>query len=196
MVRAFNEQEKGTIKDQLIEIGNELFSRLGFKKTSITDIVNQAGIAKGSFYNFYKSKELLLWDVINELEKSIRDQFMSIFTSEHKKEDLISLLLKKMFFIAEEQPLIRQLLDGQLYAQLYRALPPEMLSEHLSEDHDFSITLIRTISGMGITLPGDEKATAAMIRSVFFIAMHKHEIGEDYQQGVDLLCSIIGKSFT
>ena len=45
------------IKEDLLEAGETLFSEHGYHGTGIKDIVDAMGIPKGSFYNYFKSKE-------------------------------------------------------------------------------------------------------------------------------------------
>ena len=68
MSRAFNEEEKEAIRKKLITEGRVLFERYGLKKTNVAEIADAAGIAKGSFYNFYNSKEELFIDVLDGFE--------------------------------------------------------------------------------------------------------------------------------
>ena len=48
-----NKQEK---ERKLLSTALHLFSEKGIKKTSIQDIVHDAGIAKGTFYLYFKDK--------------------------------------------------------------------------------------------------------------------------------------------
>ena len=57
MGKAFSEEEKKIIQERLTEVGLKLLAQKGIKDVSISDITKAAGIAQGSFYSFYKSKE-------------------------------------------------------------------------------------------------------------------------------------------
>ena len=43
-------------QDALLNTAYQLFTEKGFQKTSISDIVNEAGVAKGTFYLYFKDK--------------------------------------------------------------------------------------------------------------------------------------------
>ena len=45
---------------QIIEASIELFAKKGYHATSVQEIVDEANIAKGSFYNYFESKEDLI----------------------------------------------------------------------------------------------------------------------------------------
>lgn len=48
-----NKKQKNTT---LLQTSFELFTEKGFTKTTISDIVNRAGLAKGTFYLYFKDK--------------------------------------------------------------------------------------------------------------------------------------------
>ena len=71
MPKGFTIEEKKIIKNNLIEKGAEFFGIYGLKKTNVEDITNAVGIAKGSFYSFYNSKEELFLDVLTQAEEKM-----------------------------------------------------------------------------------------------------------------------------
>ena len=44
-------------RDELIEIASRLFYEQGYHRTGVKQIIDEAGIAKGTFYSHFKSKE-------------------------------------------------------------------------------------------------------------------------------------------
>ncbi len=55
---------RASVRDELIESAVEVFHARGFNGCSVQDIVEAAGIPKGSFYNHFKSKEALGVEVV------------------------------------------------------------------------------------------------------------------------------------
>ena len=55
---------RASVRDQLIESAVEVFHARGFNGCSVQDIVEAAGIPKGSFYNHFDSKEALGVEVV------------------------------------------------------------------------------------------------------------------------------------
>jgi TetR/AcrR family transcriptional repressor of nem operon len=51
-------------RDRLLAVGLSLFSRQGYHGTGIKDITDSAGVPKGSFYNYFESKEDYMADII------------------------------------------------------------------------------------------------------------------------------------
>ena len=64
MGKAFTDDEKSEIKTKLMETAIELFHDKGTKTLSIRELTNRAGIAQGSFYNFWEDKDALVIDVV------------------------------------------------------------------------------------------------------------------------------------
>lgn len=52
------------IRELLLEIGLDCFSKQGYHGTGIKEIVDAAGVPKGSFYNYFSSKEDFAAEVI------------------------------------------------------------------------------------------------------------------------------------
>lgn len=92
-------------KQELLEIAYNSFLTKGYEKTSVDDIIKQANIAKGTYYYYFKSKEVMLEEVINmmineEVEKakqvlnmpiSIPEKLVCIITSLRPKTDEIEI---------------------------------------------------------------------------------------------------------
>lgn len=124
MPKKFNENEKQWIRKKLFEEGKRRFESVGLKKTSVEDLTKASGIAQGSFYMFYGSKEELLYHILLEEEAAIRNQILATVKeiSTVTKEDIKQFLLEALRLL-DENPLIRQMyLDGE-FAQLVRKLP-------------------------------------------------------------------------
>jgi AcrR family transcriptional regulator len=59
----------GADKRQLfLKVGEELFSRYGYKDVNIEDITKEAGVGTGSFYTYFPSKEVFYEQILDNLE--------------------------------------------------------------------------------------------------------------------------------
>jgi TetR/AcrR family transcriptional repressor of nem operon len=56
-------------RDHLINSALETLHRQGFNGSAVQDITNAAGLPKGSFYNYFESKEALALEVIDRYRK-------------------------------------------------------------------------------------------------------------------------------
>ncbi|MET9248433.1 TetR/AcrR family transcriptional regulator [Nonomuraea sp. NPDC003709] len=64
MAVAFTTEDRARITASLLDTAEELFATQGLKKTSLDELVAASGIAKGSFYAFFESKEELYKEVM------------------------------------------------------------------------------------------------------------------------------------
>src|SRR5690554_3337237 len=61
-------------KQHVINKAHELFIEKGFQTTSIQDILDASGISKGTFYNYFPSKNELIIALIKSLAKQIENE--------------------------------------------------------------------------------------------------------------------------
>ena len=180
MAKAFNEKERQKIKEKLIELGKEHFCRYGLKKTSISDLTKQAGIAQGSFYLFFKSKEELLFEILEIEETRIKEGLMQeLFAGGSIDCESFKRFLKLAFAEAERNPIIKMMFDVAEYEAFLRKLPQEKIEKHIQEDSDLLTPLVVHMQSQGLIGQMDPKVIGGMLRSIFTIAIHKREIGED-----------------
>ncbi len=55
---------KPNVRDKIVGAALDRFHALGFNACGVQEIVDKAGVPKGSFYNYFKAKELLALEVI------------------------------------------------------------------------------------------------------------------------------------
>jgi len=65
--------ERGdAIRQQIIEAANRLFYQRGYNQTSFRDIADAVSIPRGNFYYYFKTKDDILYAVIDHRIESIR----------------------------------------------------------------------------------------------------------------------------
>lgn len=193
MPRGFNEQEKQKINQTLMEEGKILFSQFGLKKTSINELAKAAGIAPGSFYTFFNSKEELYFEIIEKEEESIKSTFINFdFSKFQDPKQAMKGLLLQTFSMIEENALFSQLLFENNHDTLLRKLPKEKLEAHFNKDSDTVALVTSKWKQAGILREIDDAVMAGLLRALFTMSLHKQEIGESvYPQTFELLVGFI-----
>lgn len=70
MVRISKEHDERLT--EFLDTARQLFFEKGYEKTPVNDIIEKVGVAKGTFYHYFKSKEDLLDQLVNHfIEKSV-----------------------------------------------------------------------------------------------------------------------------
>ncbi|MFW6026424.1 MAG: TetR/AcrR family transcriptional regulator [Candidatus Woesearchaeota archaeon] len=193
MPRGFTDREIKEINRSLINEGEKLFVRYGLKKTSIKDLTNRVGIAQGSFYKFFSSKEELYFDIIEKNEADIKAEILNdkILSGKINK-NIFRNFLKKAFKAVDNYPLIKNMYHGDEYQQLFNKLPKEKIEAHINNDTDDLRPLLSHLQQIGKLKECDIDAVSGLLRSLFLLTLHKKEIGEDhFEKTIDLFIDLI-----
>jgi AcrR family transcriptional regulator len=70
--RAVSDEDKSQRRDQIMAAAKKVFVRKGFHATTIADIAKEAGLAYGSVYWYFNSKDDLFHDLIAAEESALR----------------------------------------------------------------------------------------------------------------------------
>lgn len=91
-----NQQNK---RISILDAAYELFTSKSFKNTSIDDVVKKAGIAKGTFYLYFKDKHDLMDRLIIRKSAVVFDDALSKLNEKKKNEQLD--FSQQIIFVAE-----------------------------------------------------------------------------------------------
>ena len=65
---AFSAEENAAIRETLLREARRCAVTLGLRKTSVEQLTEAAGISKGLFYKYFASKELLFFEVLEDIQ--------------------------------------------------------------------------------------------------------------------------------
>lgn len=63
---------------EILEIANQLFQTKGYESTSVEEIVQTVGVAKGTFYHYFKSKEEILAVLAQDMVITLAEHYQAI----------------------------------------------------------------------------------------------------------------------
>jgi len=94
---------KEKIRDHIIHIARGIFSKFGFKKTTLEDIAEGLGKGKSSIYYYFRSKEEIYKEVLNKEAETLRSEINRkvINTNDNPKDKLRNYVLTRMQFLSE-----------------------------------------------------------------------------------------------
>lgn len=188
MPRAFSEPERQAIRAALLAGGLVAFTRAGLRAARIDDICREIGIAKGSFYAFFPSKEELFMAIVAEREAQHRTDMLAFVDraegdAVRQAGGLFDLILKKI----EADPVLNLLVVNNEVAPLMRKLGPERFARAEQEDRDFVRLAVRRWAKAGgpVVSPGD---LLGLMTITLSLAVQRHQMTpEQYRQAVALL---------
>lgn len=178
MPKSYSEQEREYIKKRLKEEAAKCLSQYGVRHTTVDEIVKRVNIPKGTFYLFYKSKELLLFEAIQEQHEIVNQelyQAISVLAGQELSAEKITDVIFEFYKMTEKMPILK-LLDLGEVELLARKLPREIVEEHLRDDTD---TIKKMFALLPIKKEVDAEVMSAVFHAIYYATLHKAEIGEE-----------------
>lgn len=184
MATAFTEQEASIILKQLKRAAKENAAIMGMRKITVDQLVAAAGISKGAFYKFYPSKELLFFDVLEEMHTEIYQaaadvlaQNAMLSTAERAAQALLAAC-----HAMKEAGIVRFMEQDADY--LMRKIPQEYLEKHY---HSEDVHIREMLESHRLVPKGGIPLAVATIRGLMYTLSHQREIGELYPKVLETL---------
>ena len=148
--------ENGTgIKDSILKAAQEIFSKYGYKKTTLDDIARYIGKGKSALYYYYKNKEEIFHAVLEYEVNQLRDELFNVLAAENNPQDkLRRYILKRMelfhnmvnFYGAIQQEYLENLSVIERIRRQYDEQELEMISEIIKTGVDQGKFVSKNIS--------------------------------------------------
>lgn len=105
----------------ILEAAAELFAERGFRKTSVDQVAERAGVAKGTVYLYFKNKAELMVAAIVEEKKRYFGRFADILDPGVNPRERLKMWIRVLLVLGSEMPLTSRLLSGdrELLAVVY-----------------------------------------------------------------------------
>jgi AcrR family transcriptional regulator len=153
MPAPFDDHERMAIRERLVLSAIDALGRGGLGAASVSELARQAGIAKGSFYAFYPSKEYLFMEALERMEGRYRSLFMAAPDYPGTAVEKLAGMLLSALDMVENEPALR-FIDGSAAERLSRALPPERIAEHAAADAQAAQALLDSWRAKGLVRTG------------------------------------------
>jgi AcrR family transcriptional regulator len=190
--RGFSEQERLEIRQRLLERGRELLATYGVRKTNVEDLTKAVGISKGAFYLFFRSKEELFFEVLQEVEQRFREEIKSRLKQPGKQpRERFSEAILEVLLRVRAEPITRSLDQDEL-AYLMRRLPQKMLQEHVGSDERFAGEIISALEAEGLEVREDRRVFTGLLRALFYLSLHQEQFeAELYPEVLGVLTRLV-----
>jgi TetR/AcrR family transcriptional regulator, cholesterol catabolism regulator len=152
-------------RENILLAATRLFSEKGYRGTSMRDLGDALGLHAGSLYVHIKSKEEVLFEICQRIQRLHSEGIAEILASDAGGIDkLRSIARLEMRIIAENRE------GAAIYFHEWRNLDPERQAAIVAERDAFERsvrTVIADCVGTGLFRPLDEKMAAVAFVSVF-----------------------------
>lgn len=160
-------ENKTNRREQILEIAVILFASKGYHKTKISDIVKTAGIAQGTFYWHFKSKEQAALEIIHNGQEGL----LQIVSKGYRKipgtvQDSIKAsekLFEELFMFASENRYVTEMIFKGIESE--EAVEKAILEIRLKLEEAFQQNITRAMD-LGILPKKDAALQAALLLSL------------------------------
>lgn len=175
MATAFTSEEKEVIRKKLHKVAKECLKRYGVKKTTVDQMAAMVDISKGSFYNFYSSKEMLFFTVLEEYQIDVMNCLTEQLGMETKIDTNRLVQLLYDFYQDFRYSFMYTIFKNHEMELLIRKLPKEAITNHhLIDDR----MVKKIVSRINIRENVSVEIVSALFRTIAMTILHIEEIGE------------------
>lgn len=195
MARGFTDREREIIRNHLIEVGRNLFGTYGLKKTSIEDLTKAVGIAQGSFYTFFNSKEELYLEVMDREGEVIKEKLLREDNIKELTREKLKNFFNKVYEVVSSNPIIRQMFFEEEVDILVRKIPPERMKEYNKRLMRDLLPIIKRWQDEGAIINNYRpEVIVALLQVLYHPILHKKDFDENvFDEMLKLLVDIIAK---
>lgn len=168
-------------KAEIFSCAKELFSSKGFKDTNVSDITKMAGIATGTFYNYYTSKDKLFMEIYLEENMKLKKSIMESIDLETDPIDV----MKEMMFLniqgMNSNPILSEWYNRDIFSRIEQNFRKEKGFENISFLYDSFIEIVIKWQNEGkMRSDIDAEMIMAIFAALINVDTHKEEIGLQY----------------
>jgi AcrR family transcriptional regulator len=183
MPKHFSDEERKTIRNQLMDKAQHLFETEGLKHTKIENLAKSIGISKGSFYSFFNSKGDLYMQVYQRARNIAHEQCKQMFDRPHYTVDEVAASVggyeRTMRLLISQRPILDIMYNLYGLDLIYEDKARESLLNYNNEINAKMSQMIQDWMDKTGVYSVSGRIIAEMLRSLDFLRWHDYAIGYD-----------------
>lgn len=185
-------------KISIYDNAKELFRQKGFKDTNISEITRKSGVAVGTFYNYYHSKEKLFMDIFLEENAKLKQECFQALDLEQEPLAVVGQMLQLNVEGTRANPILREWYNRSVFEKLEKVYREENGAAAADFLYDSFMDLITLWQAQGkMRKDIDSKMIMMMFAAIINVDTHKEEIGLEYfPELLHLMTGLIMKGLT
>ena len=157
----------------ILRVATEMFSRQGYRKTSMDEVAQRAGVAKGTLYTYYATKNELLIAAIALEKREHIGEAMALLAPELPAVERLRGWLMAVLLMPSRMPLTAALLRGdQEMAAVMAELPAALGAQVEQNRADFLTTIIDEAARPHAWTPGELRDRADVLAGLAYLSTH------------------------
>ncbi|MDO4355365.1 MAG: helix-turn-helix domain-containing protein [Clostridia bacterium] len=126
MPSIFSQEDRDRIRAQLLDKGRAMMLERGITKTNIDELAESVGIAKGTFYHFFPSKQAFILEIIRAYQAEKLAQLKQLVADKRAKLTIAEALAwYRTLYLPQEDPLFQ--VSRKDMDWIRARIPPEQL---------------------------------------------------------------------
>ncbi len=168
---------------QILDSALAVFARRGFHATSVSDLVEAAGVARGTFYLYFDGKEALFLELLDDLTAHLRSNVVGVdLTRGSMEEQLQATVVRVLRTLVDNRPLTRILFREAV--GLNEAVD-ERLAAFDTELHGYVATALRVGAAAAVVRELDPAVSAMMVIGGLREVVRRYVVASDDPFDVD-----------
>lgn len=157
----------------ILRVATEMFARQGYRKTSMDEVAQRAGVAKGTLYTYYATKNELLIAAIALEKREHIGEAMALLAPELPAVERLRGWLMAVLLMPSRMPLTAALLRGdQEMAAVMAELPAALGAQVEQNRADFLTTIIDEAARPHAWTPGELRDRADVLAGLAYLSTH------------------------
>lgn len=182
--QATREVRRVQIKDAALQV----FADEGYHATSVSDLVKAAGVARGTFYLYFDSKDALFLELLDDLIAELRTGIKGVDPSPGKpsvREQLPAVVQRVLTAVTANRALTRILFREAIGLD---AAVDERLATFNESIHGYVLRALALGQGMGVVRDGVDVDVAAtcIVGSIRYV-VQQHIVASDAEPDIERL---------
>ena len=128
--------KKNQKRKKILDKAWELFRKNGYEETKVEDITRELGVSKGSFYTYFKTKDEVLYEILERIQNENEERISKINVNQEPSKILEDYVISKMNYIVK-------LLNNMKISSINRNLSNSKLKNFFEELKKVSIEFIK-----------------------------------------------------
>ena len=183
----FTEKQREAIRETLIALGYDLIREMGLKKMKVSMIAQRAGIATGTFYHFFASKEEYVEALIAEQDQKMQMQLLPLLQNGQKLTLEQAIRWFRDSFRTENNILMEFTLDDWVWLKSHRTEDGLFSAAH---DEQVAKQYLAYVDGIRPDL--DIRIIINFFKTIYSMAQNRETfIAEVFETNIDMIFDCI-----
>lgn len=164
---------------QIKETALRVFSEKGYHETSVSDLVDAAGVARGTFYLYFDSKDAIFLELLDDLTAHLRSNITGIDLAPGAApmaKQLHAIVVRILRTVVDNRPLTRIIFREAV--GLHAAVDAR-LAQFDQELHGYVARSLALGASLGVTRPLDPAVSAACVIGSLRELIHRTVVHSD-----------------